>query len=929
MSISSVGNDHNLYDVPLSGRKMGKCPTTPKRVLSLSSLTTLNEVSSNTTNASAKQQTKNTTTTTTTTSSNTKRPGDYYIQKIHSKSALNLPKNPPPPLPNATAISQQPQLQQLQLQQQTFKNNRLSQDSLMSNQSSVSDDHSSIVSSQFDTPATDTSSTFPIHNGSMTKLPFTVDTRHSSMTSTSTGAPSFMEMESKFTMPLGMTSGTNSGTPTVGKTKNSIPVNTRLQQQQQQQLQPLSNINNKSRPPPLLKAASTTNIARHVPTQPVQQQVQHQQHQPVPKTKRSYSVNTMPTLNRTTSSASTSNPLTLSRTKSKYLSSQESKERKLLRKKKYEENDDDEELLSNDLDNLIFNVPVIKNQNELYSLTKGSQSQSQIQSQLQLQNQGQGQRKLSRSGSSSSSINLSSSTILSRNDLINDHNDKYNIRPCPLPGKLGSTSSIPHYINTSINDDSILEEEDADEGSEYDDTTMTMTTDDSIIANNITEFYNQRSASVSKLIKLSREQNVLYNLPSFIKSQSSLDDLHLISPEKLNFLDQTRPINLPPKSPSDKNKHNKQFSSAIDMFQVSMQNENDSRMKIEQLKSTQSQEWINLVDSFMQLDNKQFNKKFTAEKNKIRKLAWDCNIPQTHCFKFLLKILSNNYSSQDSLNTICNSFELFDQKLKTLSPVMKQNKDHEFSKIVEKMKMQPLVKHSGVDHNEFKSKLMHLLYIKSISESGLAEKDYLMITILLCLFPHETNVDLYCLLELVQHEVLDAKFSQQKLGAGKSSTSSSVVVEETKNITLTHLLLLILKFNDCQKLSASAMHQQSQQQQQQQEKSLTPVTSPNPQNDVSAGSDTVIGASLEIVMKLITLLVVNSQSLKTREKNNLKLLKLFNKTVFVNYHLGWNSFEELTKSDGQSNEGIRVNYCADQLANLDKFIKRWCHHHFG
>ena len=40
----------------------------------------------------------------------------------------------------------------------------------------------------------------------------------------------------------------------------------------------------------------------------------------------------------------------------------------------------------------------------------------------------------------------------------------------------------------------------------------------------------------------------MYKIPNFIKSNSSLEDLHLISLEKLSVIDSTRPSHLPPKS---------------------------------------------------------------------------------------------------------------------------------------------------------------------------------------------------------------------------------------------------------------------------------------------------------------------------------------------------------------------------------------------
>ncbi|KAI5958629.1 SBE2 [Candida theae] len=794
-------NSQNLYDISLNSRK-SSCPSVPppppstkvnggnsapKRVASRSALPTLKEHSASVSNIP-------------------KRPGDYYIQKINSKSSLNLNKSQPT-VPSSSSVPTNP------------SRRRMSQDSVMSIQSSSSsfEDHASVVSSQFDAPVASsssaiTSSTSPSQYSRGSQV---VDSRLSSMTSASTSA-----FESKVSLDE------NESAISLVKAPSNFK-------------------------PQALKAASTTNVLKSFPVS-----------KPLSKKERSKSVTTVPTLNRT---------------KSKYMSSQDSKERQQLRKKKYEENDDDEEILSNDLDSLIFNVPVIKN-NELYSLQKGSSTT------------------LSKSKSRSNSASSSTVTILSRNDLVSDDNDKYNIRPCPLPGKL-STNQLPTlYTN---NDDSIIEEDEAT----FD--------EDSEITANISDFYSQRSASVSKLMKMTREQNLMYKLPSFIKSQSSMEDLHLISPEKLNFLDQTRPINLPPKPASDKTKHNREFTKSLSSFESVAKSQHDSRIKTVQSALYHQQQWIKILNSLMDLDTKHFNKKFTSEKNQLRKLAWDCNVPSNLAFQFLMKILSNNYSSQDSVNTIRNSFELFDQKLQGLTEVMKQSKNREFNKIMDSVLSKPLIANSGVDMSQFKTNFIHLLYIKSMSETGLSEKDHSTIPIILTIFPQQSVIDIYCLLELINQEIFNREFIN-------SYTPPS---GETSELTFHDTFKLMLQFNDSLPLSLSAPTTPIIDQGR-----FEPVKSDESQDKNS--TNLVVSptsASIEIVTKLLTLLIINSQSTKTKLKNNQKLIKSFVKTMFLDFHLGWNSYSELIKSD----KSIRINNCSDQRLNLERFVARWTSHHFG
>ncbi|KAI5955000.1 SBE2 [Candida jiufengensis] len=827
-------NNQNLYDISLNQRKIlsqsiipttntttssSKPCITPKRVASMNSLPTLNE---------------NSITSSSSTIKTIKRPGDYYIQKINSKSSLNLNKTIQPQ-PPSTPISSLPNPQYSSIQQQHPNNykRRMSQDSLMSLQSSLSDDHSSILSSQFDTPVLNSSSSQMTNHHNRSNQ---IDTRHSSMTSSST---SNFDPNSSSIMGNDSTISLNNSSP-----------------------------NNSFIKPKPLKSASTTSVL-------MVKQLQHQNKfvvpQPPIKTTRSKSTSTMPTLNRS---------------KSKFLSSQESKERSILRKKKYEENDDDEEILSNDLDNLIFNVPMIKNHNEIY---KSSPYQTY-------------------NGSKSSTSNASSNsnlTILSRNDLlIGDSNDKYNIRPCPLPGKL-STTNLP-TLNTQHQDDSILEEEES------------FNNDDSEIIQNISNFYTQRSESNSKILKLSRDQNLIYKLPSFIKSQSSLEDLHLISPEKLNFLDQTRPINLPPKSSFDKTKHNKEFNKNLTSFESVLKHQQDSRSKSFQQLLVLKQSWLKELTTLMDLDNKNFNKKFTTEKNHIRKLTWDCNLPTNNelNFKFLIKILSNNYSSQDSIHTIQNSFELFNKKLDSISGIMKQNKDIEFNKILNNILSKPILSNNkNINLEKFKSNFIHLLYIKSISETGLTEKDYLLLTIILIIFPNLKILDTYILLELINQEIFNREFINEIF---KSSNF------DNESISINEFLKICLQFNDNLPLSLSApttpiIDQLSS------FKSLSPSPSTTSSSSSSNEEEIIVSSNQEILLKLFTLLIINTQSTKTKNKNNLKLIKSFLKTVFLNFHLGWNSKDELFKE----NKSIRINYCLDQFLNLEKFINRWSSNHFN
>ncbi|EGW35760.1 uncharacterized protein SPAPADRAFT_58962 [Spathaspora passalidarum NRRL Y-27907] len=456
-----------------------------------------------------------------------------------------------------------------------------------------------------------------------------------------------------------------------------------------------------------------------------------------------------------------------------------------------------------------------------------------------------------------------------------------------------------------------------DENSSITSSTDVSFNDDYEIAQNISQFYNHRSASMSKLIKLTRQENIMYKLPTFVKSQSSMEDLHLISPEKLTYVDQTRPINLPPKTEQDKIKHNKEFKQVISDYEVNTKATNDERIRNVQTQLQFKQAWFKIIDSFSELDSKAFNKKFNYEKNNIRKLIWDCNIPSNNRFNFLTKILSTNQNSQDSLNTIKNSFKLFDQKYHNLSDQVKTSKNDEFDNIIENCLQRPLIKciSDNVDHAQFKHNYRYLLYIKSLSEFGLHKHDEVfLIPVLLILFQDESLIDIYCLLELLNQEVFDRDLiSQLNSSLGQWADSRNIPrtlgkfsTSEFENLNSNHMFEMILQFSDKLPLSLSA--------------SSTPIVSQPPTfESIEDPISTSASACFELVSKLISLLVVYSSSIKTKTKNNSKLWQTFIVVLFKYYHLNWNDYQELIKE----NVSIRLNNSLDMQTNLDSFVEKW------
>ncbi|EAZ63675.2 hypothetical protein PICST_51421 [Scheffersomyces stipitis CBS 6054] len=894
-------NNNNYYDIAISltsnssivtsGSSSSK-KSSPKRVSSMSALTTLNEVKPT-----------------------AKRPGDYYIQKL-SQSSLSL----------ITANSHSQSHKNDTVNGRNYPRPR-SGESLASLRTSYSDEVSSIVSSQFDTP---------IETSSRQSQNMLADSRLSSLTSNSI-APSEAPSINNFNFTSSTTITAEDGDcNSCNSCSNdhsdyldgdSSPDITYDHNCSTSSISTLST-RNSSR----LSSSSSFSHSHSARNSKGNSKASH------PVT-RSYSTSNI-------KQRSTSSSPSLSRSKTRYISSKEIKERQMLRKKKYDENDDDEEILTNELDNLVFNVPVIKNHSELYLLSS------------------------------------SSSAMLSRSDLMTDNdNNKYNIngsimKPCPLPGKLGSQTDLS-IINSHGNDltqDSIVEE------AEGDDTMIAVANlsmnDDSEISNNISQFYNQRSTSMSKIAKLSREQTMMYKLPNFVKSQSSMEDLHLISLEKLNLIDQTRPINLPPKSGLDKSKHNREFQKVLTNFELNTKNLNDARNRSSQIHAQNQQLWMKYVSSLVdeETTSKQFNKKFSYEKNAIRKLAWDSNIPSAFRFQFFMQILSHNNNSQDSVHTINNSFTLFDQKYQNLSDTIRKNKDVEFNNIVDVVLHRPMFdailkevsSSSTFSLASLKDNFKYLLYIKSLSEYGLHKHDQVfLIPVLLVLFQNTQSLqEIYCLLELINQQILNRDFLSTLNGAlgnwsdlknlsshpGTSSTYLSKFLSKLNNLdefdklNSNSFFEILLQFNDKLPLSLSAPSTPIMNHPGQFSFTHSPSSSSNlscasnlsdgnnnsninnsdnitPRTSVSGSDDFVDinSSALQLMIKLLQLLIIHSNSVKSKDKNNMKIVSTFLVVTFQFYHINWNSFQELIKL----NKSIRLNKTADQVANLDAFVEKW------
>lgn len=602
----------------------------------------------------------------------------------------------------------------------------------------------------------------------------------------------------------------------------------------------------------------------------------------------------------------------LTRSKTRFYNAKESKERKELRKKVYEESNDDE-ILGNDLD-LAFNVPVVKDNGAAYRSSKPS-----------------------------------SSSLHSWEDISESGIGKYpntsvaSINPCPLPGKL-SHSRLNLSNASPATADSMIPEDDAVNHSSFH-----SIDNDSEICNNISEFYTQRSLSYSQVAKATRDQTVTHKLPNYVKSQTSQEELSLVSPEKLEVLDQTRPINLPPKTAHDKAKHGKEMLKVLTDLEVATKNQTLSRQTLNEHYITNQQTWFRLM---IDTDEKAFKHKLHSDKNKLRALSWESPISEKYRFEYFMRVLRQDLPS-DFVEKVHNSLPQLDAKYHSLSPQVRSVKDSQFNQVVDSVLCRPLflnylsdtgtIQNPDDDGHALRENFLHLLYLKSFSEGGLKRHHELfVIPIFLVLFQSsQTLHNIYVLMEMFEASVFDLDMFaslNKKLACWKdlsllssSSTQYKILkrftsLDEFEGLNSSTLFELIIQLNDKLPLSHSAPS--------------TPVVAQNafaslskasldsesslgsqtkPVDTASAlESSTLRSSSMSLVGMFLQLIVIYSRS-RYRKHNLSKLYQAFLLTIFKFYHINWNSSVELV----QRNKSIKLNNSSDQLTNLESFLDKW------
>ena len=135
----------------------------------------------------------------------------------------------------------------------------------------------------------------------------------------------------------------------------------------------------------------------------------------------------------------------------------------------------------------------------------------------------------------------------------------------------------------------------------------------------------------------------------------------------------------------------------------------------------------------------------------------------------------------------------------------------EFNKLCQEIMTKPLFKTIPLEEQvEFMDKLKLIWNIKAISESGLNQDEIFLISILLKVFPQKSCQDIYCLLELINQEVLTKEFKQKfnnnllKWNNLNQLYKFQIIPGEFQNLSFNSILQILLQFNDQLPLSLSA-----------------------------------------------------------------------------------------------------------------------------
>ncbi|SGZ48217.1 CIC11C00000000062 [Sungouiella intermedia] len=277
---------------------------------------------------------------------------------------------------------------------------------------------------------------------------------------------------------------------------------------------------------------------------------------------------------------------------------------------------------------------------------------------------------------------------------------------------------------------------------------------------------------------------------------------------------------------------------------------------------------------------------------------------------------------------------------------MKAMKDAEFDKVINLVLLRPVYvnfirevsnrKDSEFDIDAFKANYKHLLYLKSYSDSGLKKHHEIFIIPMFLIFfqTQETFENICILIELFDKNV----FNEEILGDlnKKLKNWKDLSVRQLKRIRIFEFrkfFELLIQLNDKLPLSLSAPStpivsqggfaqltsaKQSAEFLEGANGNLA-TSSAESLADLNLSSIYYKSSSLSLVGIFLQLLVLYSNSPKSKKLNFLKMYQACLLTVFKFYHINWNSTGELVRG----NQSIRLNHSSDEMMNLESFLDKW------
>lgn len=243
----------------------------------------------------------------------------------------------------------------------------------------------------------------------------------------------------------------------------------------------------------------------------------------------------------------------------------------------------------------------------------------------------------------------------------------------------------------------------------------------------------------------------IINSPLSQTSNYTIDELRMLSPEKLEHLSSTRPMWLPPKSSHESQKHQQQISEVIESFS---KKEIDKKEKnFQKLKGLliNNQKWFEVTVKHQEIHRPVIHT--------MRHLCWKSNIPNDLRFKIWHDVL-NYYNKKngfdvvdDSSNSKSQQPELFEALKEKLDGINTEYLEPEIELIVSSIYPNMQLFQKG---QELYPALKQLLLFKKISTSGLQYGDEALLGLFLLYF---TPQESFNLLNLVKKNVINDEFT--------------------------------------------------------------------------------------------------------------------------------------------------------------------------